>query len=95
MEVKRKHQGMQRHGEVKTDLGIENSARRGKWLRQVYPRKGSWNLLHTRLGRLPKAHVEAPVSGSMILAGVLLKLWGYGLLRVLPILINFYRFGFI
>nr|YP_002727918.1 NADH dehydrogenase subunit 4 [Geocoris pallidipennis]ABZ02016.1 NADH dehydrogenase subunit 4 [Geocoris pallidipennis] len=32
---------------------------------------------------LPKAHVEAPVSGSMILAGVLLKLGGYGLFRVL------------
>nr|QZZ18223.1 NADH dehydrogenase subunit 4 [Hasora schoenherr] len=35
---------------------------------------------------LPKAHVEAPVSGSMILAGIMLKLGGYGLLRVIIVM---------
>ena len=36
---------------------------------------------------LPKAHVEAPVAGSMFLAAVLLKLGGIGLFRF----IRFYR----
>jgi NADH-ubiquinone oxidoreductase chain 4 len=37
---------------------------------------------------LPRAHAEAPVSGSIILGGVLLKVGGYGLLRVFLYCLN-------
>nr|AIZ58538.1 NADH dehydrogenase subunit 4 [Reticulinasus faini] len=38
---------------------------------------------------LPKAHVEAPVAGSMVLAGVLLKLGIYGMIRFKVMLENY------
>lgn len=37
---------------------------------------------------LPKAHVEAPLAGSMVLAGILLKLGSYGFIIFCPLLDN-------
>lgn len=41
---------------------------------------------------LPKAHVEATVRGSIVLAGVFLKIGGYGFYRFFPLVINFFNF---
>lgn len=37
---------------------------------------------------LPKAHVEAPVEGSIILAGVILKIGGFGVIKFSPVIIR-------
>nr|ADM67900.1 NADH dehydrogenase subunit 4 [Caligus clemensi] len=37
---------------------------------------------------LPLAHVEAPLMGSMVLASVMLKLGGYGLVRLMSVVMN-------
>jgi len=41
---------------------------------------------------LPKAHVEAPIAGRIILAAILLKLGGYGVCRIINIFPNSIQF---
>jgi len=45
--------------------------------------------LYTLHSWLPKAHVEAPLVGSILLAGVMLKLGRYGLLLIAPSVYSF------
>lgn len=69
-----------------TEVGVPEAMQKWIWLAFLasFAVKVPMWPVHTWL---PDAHVEAPTAGSVILAGVLLKMGGYGFLRLsLPIL---------